>query len=379
MVSSNKKTIARKVSDWLHLWLGISSGLLIVIISLTGCIYVFERDIRDITETYRFIKIENKPYLPPSVLKTIAQKKTGVVPSGVQYGIPGEAAAVTYTKKPQGFTYVYINPYNGNILKEKILNRDFFRLVLAGHFYLWLPPKIGQPVVLITVFIFVFMLISGMVMWWPRRWNKVNRKKSFSISWKAKFKRLNYDLHNVLGFYVMLVAFVIAITGLVFGFKWFKSGYYYVITGGKTMPVNKRPLSDTTIVAGLKMAEPEDKVWEQMMREYKPITGMLQISFPAKNADPIAVTYNPERKTYYKRIFRNFDRYTLKEFPQKLPQGNGEKIYRMNYDIHVGAAFGVTGKIIAFIASLICGSLPVTGFMIWWGRRKKNKREEVKA
>jgi len=42
-----------------------------------------------------------------------------------------------------------------------------------------------------------------------------------------------------------------------------------------------------------------------------------------------------------------------------------------NYDIHVGAILGLPTKIIAFIVSLICASLPVTGFMIWWGRRKK--------
>jgi uncharacterized iron-regulated membrane protein len=46
----------------------------------------------------------------------------------------------------------------------------------------------------------------------------------------------------------------------------------------------------------------------------------------------------------------------------------------MNYDIHVGAIGGLTGKIIAFIASLVCASLPVTGFLIWWGKRRKSPR-----
>ena len=42
----------------------------------------------------------------------------------------------------------------------------------------------------------------------------------------------------------------------------------------------------------------------------------------------------------------------------------------MNYDIHVGAIGGLTGKIIAFIVSLICASLPVTGFLVWWMKRR---------
>jgi uncharacterized iron-regulated membrane protein len=54
-----------------------------------------------------------------------------------------------------------------------------------------------------------------------------------------------------------------------------------------------------------------------------------------------------------------------------------DKIARMNYDIHVGAVLGLPGKIMAFFASLFAASLPVTGFLIWWGRR--NKKPVAKA
>jgi uncharacterized iron-regulated membrane protein len=53
--------------------------------------------------------------------------------------------------------------------------------------------------------------------------------------------------------------------------------------------------------------------------------------------------------------------------------GTGDVIKRMNYDLHVGAIWGLTGKILAFIASLISASLPVTGFLVWWGRNNKVK------
>ncbi|MBN3661790.1 MAG: PepSY domain-containing protein, partial [Ornithobacterium rhinotracheale] len=42
-----------------------------------------------------------------------------------------------------------------------------------------------------------------------------------------------------------------------------------------------------------------------------------------------------------------------------------------NYDIHVGAILGIWTKILAFIISLICASLPITGFLVWWGRKNK--------
>ncbi len=54
-----------------------------------------------------------------------------------------------------------------------------------------------------------------------------------------------------------------------------------------------------------------------------------------------------------------------------------QKIMRMNYDVHVGAIAGLPGKILAFFLSAIIASLPVTGFLIWWGRRKKAKKQAV--
>jgi uncharacterized iron-regulated membrane protein len=57
----------------------------------------------------------------------------------------------------------------------------------------------------------------------------------------------------------------------------------------------------------------------------------------------------------------------------------GQKINEMNYDIHVGNILGLPGKIIAFLASLICSSLPITGFIIWLGKRKKSKSKNVRT
>jgi uncharacterized iron-regulated membrane protein len=54
-----------------------------------------------------------------------------------------------------------------------------------------------------------------------------------------------------------------------------------------------------------------------------------------------------------------------------------DKLMRMNYDLHVGAVLGLPGKILAFSASLIIASLPVTGFLIWWGRRNKARKKRI--
>ena len=50
-----------------------------------------------------------------------------------------------------------------------------------------------------------------------------------------------------------------------------------------------------------------------------------------------------------------------------------EKLLYMNYDIHIGAILGIWGKILAFVGSLFCAALPITGFLIWYGRKTKQK------
>lgn len=375
---SKRKTLFRRVNDWLHLWLGLTSGIIVVIIALTGCIYAFQEEISDLTQPYRFVKAENRPFLPPSAMRQAAAPLAGENPVlGVTYGHTGRSAITAYMDKEDGYTLIYMNPYTGAILKEKALKHDFFRFILEGHFNLWLPRPIGQPIVATATLIFILLLISGLIMWWPKRWNRANRNKSFKVKTGGSAKRLNYDLHNVLGFYAMTIALVLGITGLVWGFQWFSKSYFYTVTGGRTFKEWKAPLSDTTAIAAMQL--PEDKIWAQVRH----LNGSIDIDFANKTADPIRVTYNPEKGTYYKREFWFYDRYTLKKIPGGGFYGKpyeatskGEKLYRMNYDIHVGAIAGLPGKILMFCISLICASLPVTGFIIWWGRKKKQAKKK---
>ena len=68
-----------------------------------------------------------------------------------------------------------------------------------------------------------------------------------------------------------------------------------------------------------------------------------------------------------------FDKFAGKLLYKKndTKKDRGETLLEMNYDIQVGAIGGITGKIIAFIISCICASLPVTGFLVWWNKGRK--------
>jgi uncharacterized iron-regulated membrane protein len=365
----------KKVVGRLHLWLGLTSGLVVFLIAITGCLYAFKSEIENATQSYRFVDPQMKAGFLPSQLKTIAEEQLpGKEVHAVLYGANDRAAQVIlYHGEPDYYYYyVYIDPYTGEVLKVKNMEADFFQFILDGHFYLWLPHAIGQKVSATATLIFLFMLISGLVLWWPR--NKASRRQRFSIRWNARWRRKNYDLHNVVGVYVTWIAIILAMTGLVWGFQWFANGVYAVAGGDRSLEYYE-PLSDTSSVATLN--EPAiDKVFKKMVNDY-PAGTIIEVHPPVSASSAIAANANPDEGTYWKRDFRYFDQYTLKELAVEHIYGRieetsaADKLIRMNYDIHVGAILGLPGKILVFCASLLCASLPVTGVYIWWGRRKR--------
>jgi len=365
----------KKLIGKIHLWLGLSSGLVVVLLGVTGCILAFETEIRSLTEPFRKVRVEDKVLLPPSALKSIADKHLVYGKAlGIEYPGVGKAAVAAYYDE-ENYELVFMNPYSGEVLKHKNMPDDFFRIILDGHFYLWLPHDIGQTIAASATLVFLFMMISGLILWWPK--NKAARKQRFSIKWTARWRRKNYDLHNVLGFYMTWVCIFIAITGLVFGFQWFAKSVYWVSSGGETMVEHKHPLSDTTQNSSFQNIA--DHLWQEHRKDVLE-NESIGVYLASLSTDPVEIVVNHRPGTYYNSDFYHYDQYTGKELPVfdayagKFKDATvADKIVRMNYDIHVGAIIGLPGKIMAFFASLIASSLPITGFYIWWGRRRKNK------
>ncbi|HEY6143982.1 MAG TPA: PepSY-associated TM helix domain-containing protein [Flavobacterium sp.] len=374
MKNNFKKAIGK-----IHLWLGLSSGIIVFIIAITGCLYAFQEEIQNYTEEYRFVEKQDKPFLLPSQLIPIARKE---LPNkslhAIEYNGPEEAAeAIFFHYEPTYYYTVYLNPYTGEVLKNVNMDEGFFRFILDGHYYLWLPHDIGQVVVASATLIFLILLLSGLYLWYPR--NKNANKQRFKFNWKksTKWKRKNYDLHNITGFYVLLIALIFAITGLVWGFQWFGYSYYKAIGGEKSL-VYQDPVSQKKTI---EIENPIDKVWLLMQKEY-PQAEAIEVHPPENDSTAIAANANPDKETYWKMEYRYFDQYTLEEkevkhiFGKYQNADTSDKLMRMNYDIHTGAVFGLAGKIFAFLISLLIASLPVTGFYIWWGRKKKKKQEQ---
>ncbi|WP_240755265.1 PepSY domain-containing protein [Pedobacter sp. SYP-B3415] len=391
----NRETLFTRINKWLHLWLGLISGVIVFVVCLTGCIWVFNEEITGLLQPETKIARQDKPVIMPSRLYEIAYRLyPDKSPAYAQYQQGRSITLNLKSPKEQGRraggTTLNINPYTGKVVsvtERKKGQVDFFRFVLNGHRFLWLPYEIGRPIVNYGTLIFVILLITGLIWWYPKKWNKSTREKSFKIKWGASFKRVNLDLHNVLGFYSLIFLLFIALTGMVYGISWYSKGLYWVTTGGEKLTEFQRFESDS-LQSGKRFTPQQamDLAWQKVITRH-PASEGFYYTFPdtSRAKTTIGVTVYPSKGQFYNNQSYTFDQHTLKEFAREGIYGidyeeasAGGKLRRMNYDIHIGSILGFPGKVLAFLVTLIGASLPITGFLIWYGRKfkKKNKRSK---
>lgn len=369
-------TSAKKAILFAHRWLGFISGLMVFIVSVTGCIYCFQDEIQDLIYDYRKVETEAKPFLNPSYFQ---QRALQAYPEGkvtlFVYSGEGRAVQVRLLDKTKALS-LYFNPYSGKYLATENLKDSFFAFIKNTHLYLFLPKAIGKMVNGVSVIVFVVIMITGIVLWWPKR--RSDRKRSFTIKWKGRWRRVNYDLHNVLGFYAAAIVIVLAITGLSYSFK-LMSGFIYATANlGRVFPAETAKFkSDSTAISLYPdSALVIDRAYGQV-KEKSPLLPYLLILPGAKSSAPLSVIAYPEPLHFSYSDNYAFDRYSgklLKFFPNK-DKSAGLKLNGMNYDIHTGQIAGLTGKIVAFLCSLISASLPVTGLILYLGKKKKPKKK----
>lgn len=384
------KSLFRIAVEKLHLWLGLGSGIVVLIVSVTGCLFVFQQEINHIYyHKQLYVTPENHAVLPVSELTKAAQAALGpdkAIGNITTYAAPdhawefmtykGNDTALTYFGGMEYYEAAMVNPYTGKVTGVIDYKHNFFSIVKSIHWSLLLNTPYGQPIVGWSVFIFVLLLITGLIMWWPKKWSKGNRDKSFKVKWNASFKRVNYDLHNVLGFYALIFALVLSLTGMVWAFTWFEATVYVVASGTTTPP--DRLLHESVKENASLTGHPLDMAFEKALPILK---GNDRIFiYPASGEKGVNVIGGYKGKeTYYGSDELQFDQYSAKLLGRRndTHRNAGERLISMNYDIHVGAIGGIAGKILAFIISLICASLPVTGFLVWWGKQKKSKKKAL--
>ncbi|MEM6895653.1 MAG: PepSY-associated TM helix domain-containing protein [Bacteroidota bacterium] len=384
----NRFTVNRIVGQT-HLWLGLVSGLVVLTLGITGCIYAFEEEIKAWVYASRLEVIipTHTESLALSQNLNAAQSELGeafpirgmIVRNDPQssllfrhFELEEEATGIWFWDEIKSNFSVYVNPYTAEIIEVENATYEFFNMVLWLHWSLLLKNNIGQPIVGSATLIFIIMLITGLILWWPK--NKKALKVNTWFRWKSttRWKRKNYDLHNIVGFYSMFFALVVALTGLVWAFDWFDNGVQWLANGGET--IEEERVKITSVMNSKASSNPLDLAYDHLKVNHSQAE-IYYINLPQDSLGTISSYVTYEDLT--QNVSLQFDQYSgalLQTTGKWEEKTNGEKVRAYNYDIHTGAIGGLVGKTIAFFLGLFVASLPVTGFLIWYGRTYKRRK-----
>jgi len=384
--------MVKKSVLWLHKWLGLLSGFVVLIVSLTGCIYVFHDDLKVLFYPDKYyiaqqsVNNQSAQALPLSTLTAIAQN---ALPDGEEVSridlypakdrtwifraVKTNEDALTYTAYFKYNKRVFIDPYTGKVQAVENSKTEFFQLVLQLHMNLLLGKKIGHTVVSVSTIMFLILTVTGLVLWLPKKWKVKTLKKGLSFDFSVKRKRLNYDLHNVLGFYSLLFALLLGFTGLLFSYPSLKEFYSNSFNKLSTNEPAKTISFDTVLQ---QKASSLDNALVYTLAKYS-LADMMSVRLK-KNEDlhDIQVRILKNRTGSFVWYYFNKNDGQITKIKSSNETMAGDWLAGMNYDLHAGAFGGIFTKILYFLASLVCASLPVTGFIIWLNKSKKAKKSK---
>ncbi len=370
--------VKRKTTRKIHLWLGLVSGIVVCLLCVSGALFVFAEEVmHSYNKEHLIVNIEGKRMMVDSIVATYKSK----YPDEQYFWIN------TYTDPTRSFDVVsgiikegsetpilkltFINPYSGEIIAEDSSSINFFFLVAHFHSELLLG-EVGLWIIRIASLIFLTQLILGLVLWWPR--SKNESKSAFKPKYPASKKRINHDFHRVYGFYACWLLLISITTGLVMSFEWIEKPVVAVFGGSPELIGQNPPTAD-------KQENKDFKSLQYMFEQFKDVhTDNHKLTFMAIQPDAPTSQFvlidSDDRFLHLYGDNQILDRYTGKLLDKPLVSEfeKNQDILETNLDIHMGTFGGWPTQILALFIGLFGTSLPITGFFIWWGKRKKQKR-----
>ena len=381
MGKSSKKYTFRKFIRDIHLWLGVGSGIILFIICLSGTMYTFRHEVEQFLEPEKF-EVTKSVSTPLSLTLLIKQTEKSTNGTVSRISIfddekkPAELQVSMSKEDKRGETY-YVNPYSSKILGTgKGPATEFFMFFFKMQRWLLLDQEIGRPIVGVATLIFIILTITGLVLWLPKKikgWKSI--KPGFNIKFSSNWKRINHDLHNVLGFYTFILILIMALSGLSWSFEWYKDGLSSALGAKVFGSRNEKKLESVQLPDAMSLSP--DQIAAVAHREFL-YDGKLTISI-AKGAEG---SYEVTKKNDAKFNKEAFDKIVIDQYSGKILKKElfanktlGQKIAAQMKAIHLGEIYGTFSKIIYFITCLIATSLPVTGVIIWINKLRKQSKK----
>lgn len=372
-----KYTFRKFIND-AHLWLGIGSGIILFLVCFSGTILTFEEEIKDLfAKEFVVDDASGSPLSMVELKETLS--KEGIVTNVTIPASRDEALKFSVKSSPKerrGTTYL-VDPYTGEYHKVQKSHLDgFFLTMFKMHRWLLLETELGRPIVGVSTLIFLFLAISGIILWFPKKMKWKNFKPGFKIKFNANWKRINHDLHNTLGFYACIFLVIMSLTGLFWSFEWYRDAGSKVL--GTKVFGNRGggPQFESALKPGT-----EEKTFEEILQLSSvelAFEGETTINIPATEKEVYIITKNDHSRfspVITDKLVLDRDGSLLhKELFADKPLN--VQIAALIKPIHIGTIYGSFSKIIYFIACLIATSLPITGTLIWINKLKKKKSKK---
>lgn len=361
----------KKIIRYLHLWPGLISAIIVFFVCITGTIIVYSDEIMELSagkaKYAQEIKTERLP--ANEILKILNEKFPTRKPSYmVAYKDPERSVRFNMFSKEEGLRMVYVDPYSGEILKDD--STIYFFYITAHLHNSLLLGKPGQWIIDIATIIFIIELITGLILWLPKKWNAKTLKNIFSVKVKSTSQRLNYDLHRVLGIYALIMLLILSLTGLLIAFEPLSHATMKILGAGedghswqKSLPAFDAEKKEVELNSLIKEAFDKYPKKEEVQIDVFKLETKGYYFLRVADRIGLKSAQNPEYLVYERSGGK------LIEMPEATVKH--EKIENTVWVLHMGNWMGQLGKLVTFLAGLIASSLPITGFYIWWNKRKK--------
>jgi uncharacterized iron-regulated membrane protein len=347
-----------------HRWLALIVAVFLVVVAVSGGLLVLEGP----------VSRARQPHVVPSgsslPLDTLVQRARAAASGGdvVRMGLGDSpdlawsvALSSTSGRGSAGGTNVLVNPYTGAILRSPPGPDPlvaFMRKVHLLHTQL-LGGRVGNAIVVAVTFVALFLVLSGVVVWW--------RDKRWRVNASGSWKRTNFDLHHAIGVWAAVILLIITSTGL-----WVRYGtideWMLKLNSSATPPVPSQPaapsrtalLSLDSIAAVARAAVPGAPIMNIQLPPGPTVPAMVQLKYPEDRT--------PAGRS---RVFIDKYRGTVLLTMSTRRAEAGQHMIDIKRSLHTGDIYGVPTQMLWMLGAFLLATQAVTGVLMWWNAKRR--------
>ncbi len=368
---------------WLavHLYLGMSLGLWLAVIGITGSLLVFYVELDEVLNPELVIADPSAPRLSYQALVDAIQRAEPDRLRGWRLEIsdnPQRMITARYYQPQEtehlGFAplMVTVHPQTGAVLKQRFWGQYAMTWIYDLHYTLLLAST-GKLIMAIVGGLLLVALISGLVLWWPQRgkW-----RAALSIKRNASAERLTYDVHKVAGAYGFALLLLLALTGIVL-----EVPEYVNPLIAKFSPLQP-PAKPQSLVMHSNQARITVDQAVSVAQNLFPDAQLSWIETPHDAAGSYRINLyqagEPSRRFPKTNVW--VDQYSGRILQVNNPDdfSKGDSLITWLHPLHSGEALALPGRLLVLLAGLLGPLLFVTGVIRWLHKRRAKQLRRMR-